>query len=164
MLYKQLIWLVGQNASLVDEALHGGLTLDAILDSLQAGARNNEDGSGVFIACQIMKKVLRGLRLVVKPSMSQEEQLAIRLIQIRVLERIANAYRETTKAAYYNAVVTQDLKYQFFESDVERFTARSKGLQESIEKVIAQWQIAKISAQEVKMCVYQNQKDEFPCF
>ena len=156
--------MLGQCHALVNESLSKELTFDQILDTIRKKVKTSEEGSGIVIACQLMKKALKGLRLVTRSTMIPDEKTLIRLIQNKLLEKFSTAFRETSKQAYYAAVVTQDLKLQSFENDVERFVSRSHGLQESIEKVIAQWHIAKISACEVSLCVYQNTKDDFPCF
>ena len=84
-----------------------------------------------------MKKALKGLRLVTRKTMIPTMKQKIGLIQNRLLERFSTAFNDKCKHAYYTALVTQDLKLQSFENDVERFVSRSHGLQESIDKVIA---------------------------
>ena len=62
----------------------------------------------------------------------------IKLVMEAVLFVIfGNIFRDTTKNSYYQALVTQDLKFENFECDVKRFIFRSEKIQESIEKVIA---------------------------
>lgn len=165
ILYKQLVQMLCQNTVLLNETLAGGdMSFDNLLDLIRKRAQSSEDGSGVVIACQLMKKALKGLRLITRTRMIPEEKLKVKLVQNKLLERFSRAYHDKCKQEFYKALITQDLKLQSFENDVVRFVARSRGMQESIEKVIAQWHIAKISACEVSLCVYQNTKDEFPGF
>jgi hypothetical protein len=42
--------------------------------------------------------------------------------------------------------MSQDLKLETFKADILRFDYRMRGIQISIEKIISQWQIARISA------------------
>ena len=80
VLYKHLISLIQQNAVLVDEKMHGKLTFDLLINYIKENARFNEDSSGIVIACQLMKKALRGLRLIPKKGMAEQRRLYIKLI------------------------------------------------------------------------------------
>ena len=80
VLYKHLISLVEQNAVLVDEAIHKDLTFDRLITYIRDQARFKSDGSGILIACQLIKKTLRGLSLITKSGMDDDERLTIKLI------------------------------------------------------------------------------------
>ena len=164
VLYKHIMSLIDQNAIVLNEQLCKHYRFDELIEIIRQKFSFNQDGSGVVIACQLIKKALQGLRLVPRKNMSEKQKVGVRLIQNRLLEKFNQIFRDTTKHSYFTAVVTQDLKLRNFEGDIHRFNERSKGLKKSIERVIAQWQIAKISAQEVSLCVYQNQTDDFPCY
>jgi len=86
--------------------MQGDLTFDKLVDYIKDSAKFKEDGSGIVIACQLMRKALKGLRLIPKKSMDEDERLTIKLIQNRVLEKFANTFRDTTKQSYYIALVT----------------------------------------------------------
>ena len=50
-----------------------------------------------MIACQLIRKALKGLRLIPKKSMDHDELLTIKLIQNRLLDKFSQTFRETTK-------------------------------------------------------------------
>lgn len=162
VLYKQLNLLQEQSYVTLDQTQHGALTFDKLLDVIKEGAKFGEDGSAIIMTCQIMKKALRGLGLVVLKKMNEDEKHYIKLIQNKILQKFSQAFRDTIKQAYYNDVITQDLKLKNFDNDLKRFTDRSNGLRESFQKVIAQKQIAKVSAHDVSLCLFQNSKDDLP--
>ena len=77
--------------------MHGQLTFDLLINYIKGNARFNEDSSGIVIACQLMKKALKGLRLIPKKGMAEQRRLSIKLIQNRLLEKFAQIFRDTTK-------------------------------------------------------------------
>ena len=98
VLYKHLIFMVEQGAVLVvDVDLHSKLGFDQLVDYIKVNSRQHKDSSGIAISCQIIRKALRGLRLMPKSSMSEEEKTTIRLVQNKLLEKFAQTFRSTTK-------------------------------------------------------------------
>ena len=80
VLYKHLVSLVEQNAVLVDEAMHKDFTFDNLIKYIGEQAKFKTDGSGIAIACKLINKALRGLNLIPKKTMDNEEVLTVKLI------------------------------------------------------------------------------------
>ena len=68
-------------------------------------------------------------------------------------------YRNGYKKEYQYAYQKIGVMFSQFEHDLERFIVRGEGLKGSLEKIIAQYRIAQISANETQLCIFQNNVD-----
>ena len=89
VLYKHLLKLLDENAVQLIDRLHGEMRLDQIMDEISADqnrhasfgvGEGHDQGASVKISCQLIKKALKGLRLVPKKKMADGEKQIIKLM------------------------------------------------------------------------------------